>query len=29
VAFDGGLVRITTPVYFQVEAYGGSEERAP
>jgi len=26
-AFDGGLVRITTPVYFQIEAYGGLEER--
>jgi len=26
-AFDGGLVRITTPVNFQIEAYGGSEER--
>jgi hypothetical protein len=26
-AFDGGLVRITTPFFFQIEAYGGLEER--
>ncbi len=27
-AFDGGLVRITTPLYFTLEAYGGFEVRA-
>jgi hypothetical protein len=26
-SFDGGLVRITTPYYFQVEGYGGLEVR--
>jgi hypothetical protein len=26
-SFDGGLVRLTTPVFFQVEAYGGFEQR--
>lgn len=26
-SFDGGLVRLTTPAYFQVEAYGGYEQR--
>jgi hypothetical protein len=26
-AFDGAMVRLTTPAYFQLEAYGGSEER--
>jgi hypothetical protein len=26
-SFDGGLVRLTTPAYFQVEAYGGLEQR--
>jgi hypothetical protein len=26
-AFDGGLIRITTPAYFAVEAYGGWEVR--
>jgi hypothetical protein len=26
-AFDGALVRLTTPAYIQLEAYGGSEER--
>ncbi|MCA9597900.1 MAG: hypothetical protein KC776_31530 [Myxococcales bacterium] len=26
-SFDGGLVRLTTPVYFQAEAYGGFEQR--
>jgi len=26
-AFDGGLVKVTTPYYLQVEAYGGLEER--
>jgi len=26
-AFDGGLVRITTPVYLELEGYGGLEER--
>jgi hypothetical protein len=26
-AFDGGLVRLTTPAYFAVEAYGGLEVR--
>ncbi len=26
-SFDGGLVRVTTPAYFQVEAYGGFEQR--
>ncbi len=26
-AFDGGLFKVTTPYYFQLEAYGGLEER--
>jgi hypothetical protein len=26
-SFDGGLVRLTTPAYFNVEAYGGFEQR--
>jgi hypothetical protein len=26
-AFDGGLVRLTTPVFFAAEVYGGLEER--
>lgn len=26
-SFDGGLVRLTTPAFFQVEAYGGFEQR--
>ena len=26
-SFDGGLVRVTTPAYFAVEAYGGLEVR--
>jgi hypothetical protein len=26
-SFDGGLVRVTTPVYLQLEAYGGFEQR--
>jgi hypothetical protein len=26
-AFDGGLVRVTTPYYVQAEVYGGLEER--
>lgn len=26
-SFDGGLVRLTTPVHFNVEAYGGFEQR--
>lgn len=26
-SFDGGLVRVTTPVFLQVEAYGGAEQR--
>jgi hypothetical protein len=26
-AFDGGLVQLTTPAWFKVEAYGGFEER--
>ena len=26
-SFDGGLVRLDTPVYFAVEAYGGFEQR--
>jgi hypothetical protein len=26
-SFDGGLLRITTPVYLEVEAYGGLEQR--
>ena len=26
-AFDGALVKLTTPAYFNVEAYGGLEER--
>jgi hypothetical protein len=26
-SFDGGLVRLTTPFYVQVEAYGGLEQR--
>jgi hypothetical protein len=26
-SFDGGLLRVTTPAYFQVEAYGGFEQR--
>jgi len=26
-SFDGGLVRLTTPAYFQVEAYAGYEQR--
>ncbi len=26
-AFDGGLVRVTTPVFVQAEIYGGLEER--
>jgi hypothetical protein len=26
-SFDGGLVRITTPVFVEVEAYGGLEQR--
>ncbi len=26
-SFDGGLVRLTTPAYFDVEAYGGLEQR--
>lgn len=26
-SFDGGLVRLTTPAYLSVEAYGGSEQR--
>jgi hypothetical protein len=26
-SFDGGLVRLTTPAHFSVEAYGGSEQR--
>jgi hypothetical protein len=26
-SFDGGLVRLTTPAHFAVEAYGGSEQR--
>ncbi len=26
-SFDGGLVRITTPYFFQIEAYGGLEQR--
>lgn len=27
-SFDGGLVRVTTPFFVQVEAYGGLEQRA-
>jgi hypothetical protein len=26
-SFDGGLVRLTTPWYFHIEAYGGLEQR--
>jgi hypothetical protein len=26
-SFDGGLVRLTTPVFFQIEGYGGLEQR--
>jgi hypothetical protein len=26
-SFDGAMVRLTTPVFFQVEAYGGFEQR--
>lgn len=26
-SFDGGLVKVTTPYYFAVEAYGGLEQR--
>ena len=26
-SFDGGLVRLTTPFFFQMEAYGGLEQR--
>jgi len=26
-SFDGGLVRLTTPVFFRVEGYGGLEQR--
>ena len=26
-SFDGGLVRVTTPVFVEVEAYGGLEQR--
>jgi len=26
-SFDGGLVRLTTPVWFEIEAYGGFEQR--
>jgi hypothetical protein len=26
-SFDGGLVRVTTPVYVELEAYGGLEQR--
>ncbi|MCK6532310.1 MAG: hypothetical protein L6Q84_04985 [Polyangiaceae bacterium] len=26
-SFDGGLVRLTTPAYFQLEAYAGFEQR--
>jgi hypothetical protein len=26
-SFDGGLVRLSTPVHFAVEAYGGAEQR--
>jgi hypothetical protein len=26
-SFDGGMVRVTTPVFFQFEAYGGFEQR--
>jgi hypothetical protein len=26
-SFDGGLVRLTTPVFFSVEGYGGLEQR--
>jgi hypothetical protein len=26
-SFDGGLVKVTTPVFFAVEAYGGLEQR--
>lgn len=26
-AFDGGLVRLTTPVFFAIDVYGGLEER--
>jgi len=26
-SFDGGMVRLTTPAFFQVEAYGGFEQR--
>lgn len=26
-SFDGGLVRVTTPFYFQAELYGGLEQR--
>jgi hypothetical protein len=26
-SFDGGLVKLTTPWYFQLEAYGGLEQR--
>lgn len=27
-SFDGGLVRLSTPLFFQIEAYGGLEQRA-
>ena len=27
-SFDGGLVRVTTPFFLQLEAYGGLEQRA-
>jgi hypothetical protein len=27
-SFDGGLVRLTTPFFLQIEAYGGLEQRA-
>jgi opacity protein-like surface antigen len=26
-SFDGGLVRVTTPYFFELEAYGGMEQR--